>query len=99
MTLLLCNCNYVAINLMLEDMILKKTKLRTDHILAIIQISTKKQHLRTALLAVQLSARMGQALEREVYLSLLGPLVRSRRFPDALNIIEEMREKGFFRLY
>ena len=96
MTLLLCNCNYVAINLMLEDMILKKTKLRTDHILAIIQISTKKQHLRTALLAVQLSARMGQALEREVYLSLLGPLVRSRRFPDALNIIEEMREKGLF---
>ncbi|CAA6667419.1 unnamed protein product [Spirodela intermedia] len=92
--ILLCKRNFAAINLMLEGIILLKMELGAELNAAIIQASCRSQSLSTALLAFQLSVQLGQRLERHVYLSLVGPLMRSSRFQEALKITEEMASKG-----
>lgn len=96
--ILLCKRNFAAVNLMLEDMILLKMELGTELTAAIIQAScrSQSQSLSTALLAFRLSVQLGQRLERHVYLSLVGPLMRSSRFQEALKITEEMARRGHY---
>ncbi|XP_078442602.1 tetratricopeptide repeat (TPR)-like superfamily protein [Wolffia australiana] len=91
---LLCKRNFAAMDVMLEAMLLKNKELGEELVSDIILASSRRGFIETALLAFLLSVKLEQTLHSRVYISLLGPLLRSGRVHDALKIAEQMKKEG-----
>lgn len=88
--------NFVAVDCLLTNMIEKNIKLDSDLITAVIEVYSANSRPDGALLAFELSTKMGLNFERTAYLSLLGLCIRTNLFSKAVEIVQEMVKAGIF---
>lgn len=86
--------NFVAIDLLLTEMMKKNIQLHSDVISTIVEVYSAHCRLDGALLAFEYIVKMGINLKRATYLSLIGVLIRTNTFPKVVEIVEEMVRAG-----
>ncbi|KAK2413409.1 Pentatricopeptide repeat (PPR) superfamily protein [Trifolium repens] len=91
---LLKNRNVVAIDHLLQGMMDKKISVDNKVISTIIEVNCNCCRPDGALLAFKYSVTMGISIERTGYLSLVGLLTRSNKFPKLVEIVVEMTRAG-----
>ncbi|KDP31810.1 hypothetical protein JCGZ_12271 [Jatropha curcas] len=92
--ILLKKQNLVAVDHLIAGIMDKNILLDSWVVSTIIEVNSTQCRPDSALLAFEYSTRMGIDLDRTVYLSLIGILIRSNTFPRVVEVVKEMIRAG-----
>lgn len=86
--------NFVAIDLLLAEMMKKNIQLHSDIISTIVDVYSSHCRLDGALLVYDYSVKMGISFKKAAYLSLIGLFIRTNSFTKVAEIVEQMVRAG-----
>lgn len=84
----------IAVDHILIGMVEKNIQLDSSIILSIIEVNCERNRPNSALLAFNYCLKNGVSIDRNLYLGLIGILIRSSIYSKLLEIVQEMYKQG-----
>nr|GEV27583.1 pentatricopeptide repeat-containing protein At2g01390 [Tanacetum cinerariifolium] len=93
---LLTRKNFIGVDLLLKEMMVKNVSLTPEIISSIIEAYIAHDRPHGVVLAYEYGKKLGIKFEKISYLSLVGLFIRTNYFPNFVDIVEEMIKDGIF---